>query len=80
MSHKGIMSTKAKEKYFEWKRISGGFTFFPYQLAMGISFKYLSCISSLMVRIYFLMFKLWVNINLGGKDDGTPIHRTRNRA
>jgi len=43
----------------------GGFQIYPYQLAVGCSFKYLSCIKAVMFRFYIGPFKLWFNIHVG---------------
>ena len=40
----------------------GGFTFFPYQFALGGSVRYLCCLHSFMLRLYLGPFKVWVNV------------------
>ena len=45
----------------------GGFQIYPYQLAAGVSIKYLSCLRSFLFRFYLGPFKLWFNI--GGEDE-----------
>ena len=39
---------------------SGGLTIFLYQLAFGLSFRYLSCLKKVMFRLYLGPFKLWL--------------------
>ena len=47
---------------FESERVFGEVNFFPYQIAFGISVRYLSCKDmGWMVRIYFGPFKVWFN-------------------
>jgi len=50
-------------KALEWEyhgRLGGiGLTFYPYQIALGISLRYWSCIFAPAFRIHILCFKLW---------------------
>lgn len=50
-------------------RICGGLEIFPYQFALGLSARYLSCIHSWMFRVYIGPFKLWASYQ--GGYDGT---------
>lgn len=59
---------QVKQFGFRWHRIDGEFELFPYQIAFGISLRYLSCLKSLSFRFYFLVFKLWFNISLESKE------------
>ena len=50
-------------KEFETKHIFGELEFFPYQIAFGISIKYMTCENmGWMFRLYFGPVKLWFNI------------------
>lgn len=50
-------------KEFTSKRIFGELEYFPYQIAFGISIKYLECEGmGWMLRFYFGPFKLWFNL------------------
>ncbi len=53
----------------EWQH--GEVQLFPYQLAFGISFRYMSCLKSIMFRLYIGPIKLWFNINLKLKQEET---------
>ena len=48
-------------KTIEIDLTNGGIVIFPYQFAFGISFRYLSCLKSVMFRIYIGPFKFWMN-------------------
>ena len=50
---------------FDFQGIAGELEYFPYQIAFGISIRYLECIGGWMFRMYFGPFKIW--FNLGGK-------------
>jgi len=55
---------KAKDFDFTFKRVTIGFTFYPYQLTFGFSLRYWPCIFMPSIRIHFLCFKIWVGIRL----------------
>lgn len=62
-----------------WSRViefdfkNGGFQIYPYQLAVGCSFKYLPCMKTVMFRLYIGPFKLWFNIpSRRFRDKGLP--------
>jgi hypothetical protein len=50
-------------KEFDSKRIVGELVYFPYQIAFGVSIRYLECIGGWMFRMYFGPLKLWFNLN-----------------
>ena len=54
---------KAREKNFKLGKFYGGFIFYPYQIAFGISYQFLRCFGGRLLRFYFLCFKVWVNYN-----------------
>ncbi len=43
-------------------RVTGGATFFPYQLALGLSVRWMSCLSGPAIRLYLGPFKLWMGV------------------
>jgi len=50
-------------KEFDSKRIFGEVEFFSYQIAFGISIRYLTCKNmGWMFRFYFGPFKIWFNL------------------
>jgi len=52
-------------KEFNSKRIYGELEYFPYQIAFGISIRFLKCKGmGWLIRIYFAQFKLWFNLRL----------------
>ena len=51
----------------EYPFLNGGFQIYLYQLALGLSLRYWSCLGSIAIRIYIGPFKLWFSI---------PIRRT----
>lgn len=54
-------------KEFNSKRIFGEIEFFPYQIAFGISIRYLSCKGmGWLFRCYFGPFKIWFNLRKNG--------------
>lgn len=55
---------KARDWDFKLGRLSGGVTFYPYQITLGISLRYWPCIFAPTVRVHFLMFKFWLAISL----------------
>ena len=64
------MKDRVYEKNFGLGRwFYGGLQFYAYQLAFGISLKYLDCLKSVMIRMYFMCFKIWFNFKIlkGGK-------------
>lgn len=56
------MPDKVYEYPIEWRKIAGGFEFFTYQLAFGISIKWWTCLKTPCLRLYFGPFKLWLYI------------------
>ena len=50
---------KAREVNFDLGMFTGGFTFFPYQLAFGFSIRYWPLHFSPAIRLYFGPFKFW---------------------
>ena len=52
---------KVKELNFGLDKLYGGFQFFPYQFAIGISIRYANCDNLGLLRFYLGPFKLWVN-------------------
>ena len=53
------MEAMAREFQFHNKYCGGGLTFYPYQIACGISLRYWKCIFAPSVRIHFLCWKIW---------------------
>lgn len=53
-----------KSFQYDWSKDRGiiGVDILPYQLAIGLSLRYLKCLDSIMFRIYLGPFKLWGNI------------------
>ena len=53
--------------FWEFKvwRIGGGFTLYPYQFALGITFRYWPCIFAPAIRIHIGPFKFWAFISFG---------------
>jgi len=49
---------------FEGKRTIGGIQLYPYQLAFGLSLRFLSCINSFMFRLYLGPIKLWISLEI----------------
>lgn len=45
------------DKHFS--RVGGGFDFYPYQIAFGISLRYWPCFSGPAFRVYFGPIKIW---------------------
>jgi len=45
---------KAREKNFKLGKFYGGFIFYPYQIAFGISYQFLRCFGGRLFRFYFL--------------------------
>lgn len=58
------MKPLAQERYFQWGPIGGGFTFYPYQVAVGFSLRYWPCIFAPSIRIHLGPFKFWLYISL----------------
>lgn len=56
--------TQAAEAYFHRERVGLGITLFPYQLALGISIRYLSDMKSIMFRIYVGPIKVWGHLKI----------------
>jgi len=46
------------------KRFSGGLTLYPYQLSLGISFRYWPCLFAPSIRVHVGPFKVWAAIHL----------------
>ena len=55
--------SRVRELDFSFGPLMGGFTFFPYQLALGISIRYWSCFAPA-IRVYVGPFKFWCFLNL----------------
>jgi len=50
---------------FKFWRMGGGFTLYPYQFALGISFRYWPCIFAPTARIHIGPIKFWIYILIG---------------
>ena len=54
------------DKVYEWPLkcgpVVGGFEIFTYQLALGISIRWWSCLNTPALRLYIGPFKLWLYI------------------
>lgn len=50
---------KTKNKDFFYKCDGIGFTFYPYQISLGVSLRYWPCIFAPAFRIYIGPFKIW---------------------
>ena len=61
---------KVKDWDFKLGCFGGGITLYPYQLALGITFRYWPCIFAPNIRIHVGPFKLWFYIVLKSKDKG----------
>ncbi len=55
----------AHELNFGIGPVFGGLVLLPYQLAVGLSLRYLPCIHSVMLRVYAGPFKDWLNVRIG---------------
>ena len=51
--------SRARDWDFTWGPFMGGFTFYPYQLALGITVRYWRCIFAPAIRIHLGPFKFW---------------------
>jgi len=54
---------KAVQRNWSSSRMTVGFDVYPYQVAFGASLRYLSCIPSIMFRLYLGSLKLWGNVH-----------------
>lgn len=54
----------AIESYFYREGVGLGITLFPYQLAFGISIRYISDMKSIMFRIYIGPIKFWGHLKI----------------
>ena len=52
--------SRARECDFHWGPFGGGLTFFPYQLAFGVSLRYWASIYAPALRVYAGPLKLWL--------------------
>ena len=59
------MRAQAHDLDFHWGRLGGGFTFYPYQLAFGVSLRYWPCIFAPTIRIHVGPFKFWLYFTFG---------------
>ncbi len=59
-----------KAKVYEWPieigPIAGGFEIFTYQVAIGISIRWWSCLRTPALRLYLGPFKLWLYVMRAG--------------
>ena len=51
---------RARDLDFCWKRIVGGFTWYPYQISLGISLRYWPCIFAPSLRVHLGPCKFWI--------------------
>lgn len=56
--------SRARDLDFAFGRFIGGFTFYPYQLALGASVRYWPCIFMPSIRIHIGPFKFWCGLAL----------------
>ena len=56
--------SRAREWDFHVGPVSGGLTFYPYQLALGISLRYWPCIFAPAFRVHVGPFKAWGCVSL----------------
>ena len=49
-------------KVIEYPFLNGGLQIYLYQLALGLSLRYWSCLGAIAIRIYAGPFKLWFSI------------------
>ena len=61
--------SQAKDMDFHKGPFVGGITWYPYQIAIGVSLRYWPCIFAPTIRIHIGPIKIWLAIILGGKDD-----------
>ncbi len=59
--------SRVRERTAFFGPFGGGLAFFPYQLALGISLRYWSCLIAPAFRIYLGPFKLWGYVSLRGR-------------
>ena len=61
--------SRARDWDFTWGPFIGGFTFYPYQLALGVTVRYWRCIFAPAIRIHLGPFKFWccVRFRTGAK-------------
>ena len=55
-----MWTARTKDIDFKIGHLGGGITLFPYQLALGISFRYWHCVFAPALRIYFGPIKVWL--------------------
>ena len=61
--------SSAREWNFSLGPFMGGFTLYPYQLALGISVQYWRCIFAPSIRVHLGPFKVWCCWILKAKKD-----------
>ena len=64
---RGCGMSRARDWDWRCGRFVGGFTFYPYQIALGMTIRYWPCIFAPSIRIHIGPFKIWVAI-LSGED------------
>lgn len=55
---------RARDWDWQLGRFIGGFTFYPYQLALGASLRYWPCLFAPSLRLHIGPFKVWVAVVL----------------
>ena len=64
---KSMLKTVRKIKAIKAKHIFGEIEYFPYQIAFGISIRYLTCKNmGWLFRLYFGPIKIWFNLRKNG--------------
>lgn len=60
---------RARDWDFDFWRFMGGITFYPYQIALGLTLRYWPCIFAPAVRAHVGPFKFWLTITLKKRDE-----------
>lgn len=56
--------SRAKDYDFDLGFLIGGFTIYPYQVALGVSLRYWPCLFAPSIRVHIGPFKIWVAVVL----------------
>lgn len=57
-----MSSGRAREWYFHWACFGGGLTFYPYQIAFGLTLRYWPGLFAPSVRLHIGPFKAWIYV------------------
>jgi hypothetical protein len=62
--------SRARDWDFHSERFGGGVTFYPYQLAVGVSMRYWPCLFAPSIRLHLGPFKFWLYLRLRKRQSG----------